>query len=389
MLLILASVSITVVFGDNGLLQLAKEAGEKTNEAKDNDLRQIAMAEAVMNFENTKYKGVTIPAGFAPTRIEGEDSIDDGLVIIDSKGNSYVWIEVPKSIYSNTKYTTDIETPINTENCEGIEKVLQNYTKEYRDEANCSDIWHEGCGIDNKEEYDELKNKMLKSVYENGGFWVGQFEVGYEGDKIRFYDKTWSDLNPTDEMPVIKANAYPYNWVRCSQAQALASNMSAGQCNSSLMFGIQWDLMLKFLEVKGAKTTNELMKNSQNWGNYKEANFIVKQGKYSENKSPSFIDVLGSYQKETMNWVLLTTGATERNSVLNIYDIAGNLWEFTLEKIIINPSTSECCSRGGCYNLLGNDNPDINDGYVGSVFGRNCYHWKTSSHFSGFRTTLF
>ena len=40
-LLILASVSITVVFGDNGILELAKEAGEKTNEAVKSDLEDM------------------------------------------------------------------------------------------------------------------------------------------------------------------------------------------------------------------------------------------------------------------------------------------------------------------------------------------------------------
>ena len=48
-LLILASVSITVVFGDNGILQLAKEAGEKTNEAVKNDQDQISDAEGIIN----------------------------------------------------------------------------------------------------------------------------------------------------------------------------------------------------------------------------------------------------------------------------------------------------------------------------------------------------
>ena len=45
----------------------------------------------------TTYKGVTLPEGFAPTKIEGEDSIDEGLVITDGYGNEYVWVEVPKT----------------------------------------------------------------------------------------------------------------------------------------------------------------------------------------------------------------------------------------------------------------------------------------------------
>ncbi len=59
--------------------------------------KKLAQAEALMNTEKTTYKGVTLPEGFAPTKIEGEDSIDDGLVIIDGYGNEYVWVEVPKN----------------------------------------------------------------------------------------------------------------------------------------------------------------------------------------------------------------------------------------------------------------------------------------------------
>ena len=52
-LLILASVSITVVFGDNGILQLAKEAGEKTNEAVKNDISSIGELEDILHETQT------------------------------------------------------------------------------------------------------------------------------------------------------------------------------------------------------------------------------------------------------------------------------------------------------------------------------------------------
>ena len=376
-----------MVVGENGILKKAGEASEKTKIATEDEQRKMAMYEATMNTELTYFQDVPIPAGFAPTRMHGESTVDEGLVIVDSKGNSYVWIEVPKSIYNDKTYKEGItDETIGVESCENIEKVLQNYVKEYRREK-CSDVWHQGCGINSKEEYDELKNKMLKSVYENGGFWVGQFEVGYEGDKIRFYDGLTSDLILTDEMPVIKENAYPYNWVKCSQAQALASNMSVGQYNSSLMFGIQWDLMLKFLEVQNANTKDELMNDSGSWGNYKGANFIVKQGKYSENKSQIFTDVSGSYQKKSISEVLLTTGATKRNSALNIYDVAGNLWEFTLENITTF-ETNGNCSRGGGYDREGT-NKEENGSFDCSASGQNNYSPSSSSHYAGFRTTLF
>ena len=44
------------------------------------------------------------------------------------------------------------------------------------------------------------------------------------------------------------------------------------------------------------------------------------------------------------NGILLTTGATEATNLQNIYDIAGNVWEWTLEKT--SNDTNPCANRG-------------------------------------------
>ena len=82
-LLILAGVSISTLTGENGILTKATEAKQETEKVSEKEQRQLAMLEASMNTENTIFEGVTIPAGFAPTRMEGESTIEEGLVIID------------------------------------------------------------------------------------------------------------------------------------------------------------------------------------------------------------------------------------------------------------------------------------------------------------------
>ena len=52
-LLILASVSIAAVFGDNGLLKLAKEAADKTNEAVKNDISSMGELEDILHETQT------------------------------------------------------------------------------------------------------------------------------------------------------------------------------------------------------------------------------------------------------------------------------------------------------------------------------------------------
>ena len=56
-LLILASVSITVVFGENGILEMAKQAGEKTNESVKNDISDIGELEDLLHETQT---GITV-----------------------------------------------------------------------------------------------------------------------------------------------------------------------------------------------------------------------------------------------------------------------------------------------------------------------------------------
>ena len=331
-------------------------------------------------------------------------TLETGLVIVDKAGNSYVWIEVPKTetVYATAKLGITKFTETEYTN---IEQDLQNYAKDYRKE-NYVDEWYAGegsslvtestatsddlkqlktgCGL-SLSEYKELKNKMLKSVYENGGFWIGQYEMGYElkeGETVRYFDDQREHL--VDKSPVCKEGAYPYNFVTCKQAQGLASSMKSGNYTSSLMFGIQWDLVMKFIETKEGKTQDELKKDSKDWGNYQNVSFDVTKGKYSTDKGQTFTEVIGSYTKpartdENEPGILLTTGASERNSVLNIYDIAGNVYEFTLEKYTVDLNYP-CCVRGGKNSGYGNKYPAYIHDYGNA---------SNSFNFTGFRSALY
>ena len=268
-----------------------------------------------------------------------EDDLSKGVVIKDSNGNEWTWIEVPKSIYTNTKYNGGT-APTSSTDYAKIESTMQNYAKDYRKDG-YTDEWHseEQHGFANAEEYNNHKNAMLKSVYENGGFYIGKYEVGTE--TLR----TSKDAVLTT--PVIKEGVYPYNWVTNKQAQEKSKELATGGRTSSLMFGIQWDLVLKHIENKQGKTQAELKDDSTTWGNYYNETFEITKGKYSIDYGETFTEINGTYTKPTDVNVLLTTGATERNNVLNIYDLAGNEWEWTLEKgtIINKPSVD----RGGYY----------------------------------------
>ena len=312
-----------------------------------------------------------------PTKEEGENKIKDGLVAIDKNGNRWVWIEVPKLVTESSNNDSDIET------------ALQIYATDYR--GSWTDEWYDGsgktaststnlndttgCGLTNSQ-YNELNSKMLNSIKNNGGFWIGQYEMGTDTARISKTD--------TLTTPVCKEGAYPYNYVTCSQAQERASTLSTGNYTSSLMFGIQWDLVCKFIETNATNpgsTVDTIQKaiknNSKDWGNYNDANFDITKGKYSEDYGDTYTAVSGTYTKGSKS-VLLTTGSTERNSLLNIYDFAGNVREWTLEKS--SSSVNLCGYRGGNYGDYGSGRPaSFRDSDAASG----------SDHVIGFRPTLY
>ena len=274
-----------------------------------------------------------IPQGFRVSETPGENTVDDGLVVKDSNDNEWVWIEVPHTIYTTADSSEDYEK---------IEKDMQSYVSDYRDE-NYSDIWYAEAqhGFTNANEYNNWKKNMLKSVYERGGFYIGRYEVGTATAR--------TSASATETTPIIQQGAYPYHFITCKQAQTLAKNLATPQGGTtSLMFGIQWDLVLKYLEVKEAKTKAELRTDSATWGNYPDATFDVVRGKYTTipTTANSWLTVNNSYAKPSSS-VLFSTGATNRNSVSNIFDLAGNVWEWTLEGT--TDSNLPCATRGGCY----------------------------------------
>ena len=296
-----------------------------------------------------------LPTGF--TQVSGT-TLKNGLTIQDSTGNQYVWIEVPmtEEVYptaglSITNFTEEEYTAIETD--------LHTYTDVYRDGTSNKDEYYSEVGLTN-DQYTNLKKTMLKSVYQNGGFYIGKYETGIENKPKTSYSV---DTAPT-ETPVIKRNAYPYNYVTCSQAQTLASNMESGNHTSSLMFGVQWDLVLKYLETKGTSQM-DLKTDSTSWGNYTNSawNITNSNSKYAiyDGKLKNFDWTSGAYGiKDSDTMVLLSTGASDDFSKQGIYDLAGNVFEMTLEhtnSISRARPRGTCTARGGGFYSWEDKNP--------------------------------
>ena len=381
-LLILAGVSINLVLGNNGIIAKAQEAKTKQAEASENDLKGmnslIEQMESTLNGSGNggKTEPETVP--YLPSddfHYDTSTSVDTGLVIQDANGNEYVWVVVPKSLYSNTNYNSNnAKKPSSSTDYANIEYCLQQYTAIYRNGTSYSDTHvadNDNVGwFADATAYNNLKNSMLKSVYENGGFYVGRYEAGIAENRTS-KSATNSDGKHTIEgmpVPVTKADAYPYTYVTRTQAQNLASNVNSGTKTSSLMFGVQWDLVLAFM----SKYTVKITSNSTTIGNYRDSEFQISEtGKYATMSNWTLSSTWNPSTRLTTNFVdssrnkiaqysdgkgiLVTTGTSEENKVMNIYDIAGNVWEWTLEKA--SRASLPCAFRGGSCLYAGSINP--------------------------------
>ncbi len=426
-LLILAGISIATLTGENGVLTKANTGKEETQKASAKEKVQVAVMGSfgtdgkidldTLNKNINQVEGIDkekskLPISSLPATVvvdnykitigekgqvtvEGEnlgtdddktlpstedtkpflpedseiisDSLETGVIIKDKNNNEWVWVEVPKSIYDSTITSSDYTA---------IETAMQTYARDYR-KSGYTDTFYSTAqhGFANATEYDNHKNSMLSSVFNHGGFYIGRYETGTQTARFSKTDSLTT--------PVIQRDAYPYNWVTCNQAQTKATELATEGKTSSLLFGIQWDLTLKFIEEKGAKTQEELKTNSGSWGNYKAVTFEITRGLYTT--APTTSDswkeasVTSKYTKPVSTDTLLTMGATDRNSVLGIYDLAGNVWEWTLEKTTSN--SSPCADRGGVYAYSGS--------YYPSAYRNNGSSTTDVGYSIGFRVALW
>ena len=294
----------------------------------------------------TTTGGTYLPKGFR--QVSGT-TLEKGLTIQDSTGNQYVWVEVPKK--TEVYPTAGLEITEFTESeYTAIETDLHTYTNDYRNGTSYKDEYYsdEVTGL-TSEQYTQLKQKMLKSVYQNGGFYIGKYETGTETART-----SGSSSTVPGETPVIKQNAYPYNYVTCSQAQTLASNMEHGDRTTSLMFGVQWDLTLKYLEKKGVSQA-DLKTNSTSWGNYSSNVWNITNASLKYSRTGTSWTTATEKSKTSSEGILLSTGASESFSKMGIYDLAGNVYEWTLE--YTSTTYVPCAGRGGVYCDVGRNCP--------------------------------
>ena len=358
-LLILSSVSLNLVLGDNGIIVKAKEAAETTaaaqeKEAMERNLLEKELENSLSTPAVEPTDGVKIPTGFyyvGGTKASGiviSDNKNDKnkyrnqkVVGTDLLGNQYVWIPCTTDSsssdlqYARTEWGVEVDGDDNSRAIKD-ELTLTDASVTYSDADTAN-----GINADvSKEIVAQIKAEKA-SVAQYGGYYIGRYEVGRNSDTA-----------------VVKYNQTPYASITWSTAYGLAKKIiTNSEVNSYLCSSYAWDTAVNFIQ-----------------NNSTAKNYATSIEGFNGNWNPQAVkDPSGNVIKPAGTSQQLNTGLTTQ--FCNIFDIGGNEAEFTTE---LNPGTSETVVlRGGGY-------------YNGAPAGR---RWDVGSGDAGvlfgFRATLF
>ena len=358
-LLILAGVALNLTIGQNGVFQRAQDAANTWRNAETNE--QLALQEGAdlidsyLGYnsgativeaksqnkffkEDTTIKDdlnneVRIPEGFKIANDSGT-KVEDGIVIEDKDGNQFVWVPA-KTGEGVTIHTT-----------KGDKTIV--YTR--------TDFQHQ----EDYSDYSEIiSNDEKISINKNGGYYIGRFEAG---DKESTESKTMrNEVSSQSNSITIKKGQAPYNFITYDDSKTLAEGMSQERkykAITKLVSSYAWDTAINLIKIK-----NEDYGINSQQGNYKDTTF-------------QYIDIEENEQtKEKGSNVLVPTGQT--TAVSNIYDMGGNLYEYTTERR--SGDYYSYVYRGGLYSYSYGYNPA---GYRNSSLGN-------ALSDIGFRVTLY
>ena len=346
-LLILAGVVLATITGEDGIIQKAihaKEEQERAEREEQNLLEQISSIDefykptrTINGEEGTSYNP-TIPEGFKPVNTETsnwgdgttaptKEAVEAGLVIEDEEGNQFVWV------------------PCTTEGEEGLTSYAQ--------DTSYNDGTKDTKELSYKDYTDWTDEGNIESVKEYGGFYIARYEAGVP-ENADFYasaengysyarNKNYTEKDGETYKPVSKAGTQSWNYISQENAKIVAENMYAGRSSvtSRLVDSFAWDTIMNWMERDNAGLATD----STNYGNYLNGAIsgtglhALWKYNYSTNSYTTMPSTYnnGNYEIGTrtdtgeVDWLEIGTGTSEKTKVKNIYDMAGNIWEWTTE----------------------------------------------------------
>ncbi len=321
-------------------LKAKEEYGKYEMKISDIDVGEITYETSYTIFKDVNGEQVPIPEGYIVSENSDENIVNKGLVISDSRGNEYVWISCTVDSSSNKLQYKRTEW--------GVEKDGTDNSRAIKDELTLKDIdvtysktdTDNGINEEISKEIVAQINAEKESIKKYGGYYIGRYEVGKD-----------------NKTAVIKAEQEPYVNIKWSKAYELAKGIGGGEgATTYLCSSYSWDTAINFIQnTTGKNYATSIIGFNGNW------------------KSQEVKDSSGKVIKPVNTAQRLNTGLT--TALCNIYDMGGNVGEFTTE---LNPGMSETVVLRG-----GNDPHNNPAGY------RWDHGSGTATSSYGFRATLF
>ncbi len=377
MIVIVTSIMWIFLKINNKAVEIQASKSEFNTELEENEHMHIE--------EDINGEKVPVPNGYVGSRADGENEIDTGYVIYEGTEevnnenveeaqrtrNQYVWIPVPdaSTMYGTDEngkkwgktYTFTLDTGSNIDEVTGakpnwseLNGIMQTYGGEpnvvpkknaevYDMDSRIKNLY---IGEETTHEFliqmEKEFSQMIESVEKYGGFYIGRYETGIVNQEKLVIRK--GETNITGQ-----------SWYSIySKSKSLKNE------NTNIETGLMWvnqkDRILMWLIESGNKSKEEICKDSSGWGNYKNASF-------------EYININGEkVTKESNVSERIPTGSSEYTKANNIYDLAGNVSEWSME----GSNTYYRTHKGG--NFIGDGNatqsqafyPSSGASYIGS-----------------------
>ncbi len=239
-------------------------------------------------YTDTNGNTAWIPKGFQVSLKQGENTILGGLVIRNATDkNEFVWIPTDLVTYKINEWNQ--------------ETVTADYQEYY---------------VEDVAENTKIINDITKSVSQHKGYYISRYEAGLTTKRTGRTETSLNQLPRPIFRPTTKETPiYAYNCVTWNDVTYLANNIYNKEQNdvmSRLISARSWDTALKFIETVGEDADSAYPLNAEG------------KGWYSDNKS-------NNENLETGKSVDITNKTTP-NKLKNIYDMAGNLWEWSSDR---------------------------------------------------------
>ena len=355
------------MFSENGIIAKAREAAEKTNQAVINEQEQMNEVGTIIDnmlngigestppkpegpempegwdgnkvnaVESADKVVVPVPKGYTASSVATENKVSEGFVIYENTNGEDKKEEVNDNNKDTARTTRNqfVWVPVaNPSEMYGTDKDGKKWGKLYNFSANgiTAKNWTEQDSVisitatsggssfrepdiidadsSNSVTISQLEtefNNMIESVKKYGGFYIGRYETGNLSQEKASIIKNNSDIG----------NQTWYTMYKKAKGIAVNNNVT-----SSMIWGSQWDATMRWMYNSGNEEKKKYTYDSRGKGNY-------------SSDSP------------------IATGSIEAYAVNNIYDMAGNVSDWTIEAY----STVLRVTRGGNYSDDGSNGP--------------------------------